>query len=313
MRCGAIIPFEKRVNKFCTQSCAASYNNNKRSVEGWKRSAESKLKTSQTIKSKPTKLLPCLKCGTLVTVASTTRKILCNNCRRTCKYKYEHTYKYTPKLKDVNKRAAHYIFTYPGLCKLIGVCIDDVCESNISDVFSRICNKLKSMYLDEQMSVGYIHKQINVKINAINNILRYDCKIKFRTNQEANKLSILYARKPIIENPYIHHQRGWLQAWNGKNVYYRSSYEKEYIEQLNNQHVDFDTEAIRILYFDTKKNRQRVAIPDIYISSTNTLVEIKSNYTLDLQNMKDKFTAYNDAGYNCKLILEHKEVDINKL
>jgi len=74
IQCGAIIPFEKRINKFCTQSCAASYNNNKRS-------AESKLKTSQTLKSKPTKLLPCLKCGTLVTVASTTRKILCNNCR----------------------------------------------------------------------------------------------------------------------------------------------------------------------------------------------------------------------------------------
>lgn len=95
-------------------------------------------------------------------------------------------------------------------------------------------------------------------------------------------------------------------------MYYRSSYEKEYIEQLNNQHVDFDIEAIRILYFDTKKNKQRVAIPDIYIPSTNTLVEIKSNYTLDLQNMKDKFTAYKNAGYNCKLILEHKEVDINK-
>ena len=311
IRCGAIIPFKKRINKFCTQSCAASYNNNKRITEGWKRSTESKLKTSQTIKSKPTKLLPCIKCGTLVTVASTTRKILCNNCRHARKYKY--TYKYTPKFKDVNKRAAHYIFTYPNLCKLIGVCVDDVCESNIGDVFSKICNKLKSMYLDDQMSVGYIHKQINVNLNAINNILRYDCKIKFRTNQEANKLSILYARKPIIENPYIHHQRGWLRTWNGKNVYYRSSYEKEYIEQLNNQHVDFDTETIRILYFDTKKNRQRVAIPDIYISSTNTLVEIKSNYTLDLQNMKDKFTAYNNAGYKCKLILEHKEVDINTL
>ena len=204
IQCGAIIPFEKRINKFCTQSCAASYNNNKRSAEGWKRSAESKLKTSQTLKSKPTKLLPCLKCGTLVTVASTTRKILCNNC------------KYTPKYKDPNKHAKHYIYAYPDLCKLIDVCVDDVNESNIGDVFSRICNKLKSMYLDDQMSVGYIHKQINVKPNAISNILRYDCKIKFRTNQEANTLSILYARKPIIENPYIHHQRGWLQTWNGK-------------------------------------------------------------------------------------------------
>lgn len=35
--------------------------------------------------------------------------------------------------------------------------------------------------------------------------------------------------------------------------------------------------------------------------------------TIDIQNMKDKVKKYRELGYNFKLILEHKEVDINTL
>lgn len=70
---------------------------------------------------------------------------------------------------------------------------------------------------------------------------------------------------------------------------------------------------MRIQYFDTQKNKQRIAIPDFYLPETNTIVEIKSSWTLDIQNMKDKFIAYKKLGYNTKLIYEHKEVDINTI
>jgi predicted nuclease of restriction endonuclease-like RecB superfamily len=57
--------------------------------------------------------------------------------------------------------------------------------------------------------------------------------------------------------------------------------------------------------------KQRVAIPDFYLSESNTIVEIKSNWTYDEQNMKDKFKVYKEHGYNFKLILEGKEVDFS--
>ena len=38
------------------------------------------------------------------------------------------------------------------------------------------------------------------------------------------------------------------------------------------------------------------------------IVEIKSFWTLDEQNMKDKKKAYLDLGYNFKLICDHKEI-----
>lgn len=38
------------------------------------------------------------------------------------------------------------------------------------------------------------------------------------------------------------------------------------------------------------------------------MVEIKSNYTLNLQNMKDRFKQYKKKGYKVKLIVDHKEI-----
>ena len=66
-------------------------------------------------------------------------------------------------------------------------------------------------------------------------------------------------------------------------------------------------ENFRILYWDSRKLHQRIAIPDFYLPESNTIVEIKSSWTHDIQNMKDKFKSYKEHGYKCKLILDKKE------
>ena len=40
------------------------------------------------------------------------------------------------------------------------------------------------------------------------------------------------------------------------------------------------------------------------------IVEIKSSYTLELQNMKDKFKEYKKLGYKTKLIVDGNEMKI---
>ena len=47
------------------------------------------------------------------------------------------------------------------------------------------------------------------------------------------------------------------------------------------------------------------------VAAENMIVEIKSTFTYDEQNMKDKVKAYNEQGYNFKLILEHQEYFIS--
>lgn len=61
----------------------------------------------------------------------------------------------------------------PNLCKLIDVCIDDVNESNIGDVFSRICNKLKSMYLGDQISVIFYVMIVKLNLEQIKKQINY--------------------------------------------------------------------------------------------------------------------------------------------
>jgi len=98
-----------------------------------------------------------------------------------------------------------------------------------------------------------------------------------------------------------------------KRVYLRSSYELDFAKILDLQKIDYDVECLRIKYFDTLTNKYKCAIPDFFIPTTNEIFEIKSNWTLNLQNMKDKFLEYERLGYKPHLILEHKEVDVDLL
>ena len=59
-----------------------------------------------------------------------------------------------------------------------------------------------------------------------------------------------------------------------------------------------------------KRTQKHAPYQIFYIQEQNLIVEIKSSYTLDIQNMRDKFKAYKKLGYNCKY--DQKE-NVNKL
>ena len=82
------------------------------------------------------------------------------------------------------------------------------------------------------------------------------------------------------------------------------------LEKLDSSKTIYEVESIRLTYFNRSKNREAVAIPDFYIPSTNTIIEIKSDYTLDIDEMIDKFNAYISSGYSPILVLEKEEIDL---
>jgi hypothetical protein len=51
-------------------------------------------------------------------------------------------------------------------------------------------------------------------------------------------------------------------------------------------------------------------IVDIFIPCENLITEIKSSFTLNMQNMKDKVKAYKEKGYNFKLMLDKQDQTI---
>lgn len=132
--------------------------------------------------------------------------------------------------------------------------------------------------------------------------------IQLRTFAEADRLALETGRKcPSSRAVYSH---GRHMSWENKEIYYRSSYELEYAQQLDEQKVHYEVETKRIRYFDTVLQKERIAIPDFYLPETNELVEIKSSWTYNEQNMKDKFKAYRDSGYNPILILNKKQMPL---
>lgn len=78
------------------------------------------------------------------------------------------------------------------------------------------------------------------------------------------------------------------KSWFGETFCLRSSYEGDYAKQLDESQTKYFVEHLRIKYFHTKQNRYRIAIPDFYLPETNTIVEVKSTYWLDEEEMRDK-------------------------
>ena len=172
-------------------------------------------------------------------------------------------------------------------------------------------------YYDNMLSPKQIYEKYNCSeyINSdvtIKNII-INAGFKVRNLSEAvknaiqtNTLNVEY----LIPNPYKTERH---TTWEGKTFLLRSSYETDFANILDEQQTPYDVEALRIRYFDTQKQKERIAIPDFYLPETNTIIEVKSAWTFDQQNMIDKRSAYLKLGYNFKLWYEHEFVEIESI
>lgn len=123
-------------------------------------------------------------------------------------------------------------------------------------------------------------------------------------NFESGKLT------PHDNNKY---KSGWHTTWYGDNVYLRSSYEFNLAEELDAKKIYYTVESVRVKYFDSQKGYYRTAITDFYIPKDNTIIEVKSEFTLDVVNMLDKAKEYLNQGFNFILMLKDKKYDISYL
>lgn len=179
--------------------------------------------------------------------------------------------------------------------------------NQVHEEVNKIKNILYNLYWNEHKSSSEICKIYNYpNIGNLTAKLFTYLNIPSKTSKQATKENYLEGRIKVISCP--NYKQQWHTTWNGKEVYLHSSYELDYAKELDEQQIDYEVEYFRIKYWDSQRKDYRCAIPDFYIHSTNTIIEIKSEYTLDKQNMKDKMKAYLDLGYNFKLICDHKEI-----
>ena len=175
-----------------------------------------------------------------------------------------------------------------------GVPVEDVSET------------VRSFYYDRHYSVVEFWIRFRIPFWILQKIFRANS-IPFRDSVESQKVALEEGRKVVCVDK-VHFKTGHHTTWEGLDIYYRSSYELEYAQYLDRCKVPYRVENLRIRYFDTQKSKERVAIPDFYLPRTNEIVEIKSTWTYNKQEMNDKFEAYRNLGYIPKLILDRKDV-----
>ena len=155
------------------------------------------------------------------------------------------------------------------------------------------------LYINQQWAISTIASHF--KLSSAATIWR----LLIASNIIANQKSFTNTRMSKLTESKYH--RGYHDTWCGTRVFYRSSYELEYCYLLDKQQTIYEMESLRIPYWDSQLQKERIAIPDFYLKETNTIVEVKSFYTYNKQNMIDRLKQYQALGYNFKLFLDKKE------
>lgn len=200
----------------------------------------------------------------------------------------------------------HNIQQFRSLIKYFGFDKNKLGTCEAEQEFFRVREMLYDLYHRKHLSSNDISKQFCYpsSSNLTDKIFRY-LEIPVKNTSQATVENYLSGKlKPVLCPTY---KNEWHTTWDGKEVFLRSSYEIDYANELDKNKIEYQVEGLRIKYYNTTLKGYHCAIPDFYLPNTNTIVEIKSNWTLDIQEMKDKVKAYKEKGYNFILMLEHRD------
>lgn len=280
-------------NRFCSLKCVRSY-------------------ASKFDNKNEQKEAKCIKCGKSIYINKRASMLTCkcNDCNgkikkcKICGKTFIGTKNQkvcSDECKNISKQKKSLLY--------FGFNKNTIGSESVFKEYNKVKNTLNTLYWNENKSFDDIAKIFNYNKNPGNltKIFR-QLGIESRTFKESSINAFLTGKNNSYSKTQYY--SAWHTTWNNKEVFLRSSYELDYAKELDNKEIEYDVECLRINYFDTQKNEYRCAIPDFYIPSLNMIVEIKSNWTLDIQEMQDKMKAYKDLGYNFKLICDHKEMQI---
>lgn len=286
MKCGNEF-FEKYSKwsngNFCSKSCARSY--------------------SQSQMLSGIKISKCTICGKEIEVNKRSSGEKCDDCRS-----------YNKKRRC--NQCGQEICNKPNICAkgkffktlitYFGFNGNSIGTLNLYKEYDRIKCILENQYHDLKMSTLDLEKFYILPKNLNMYLILKQLGISTR-NWSAAASNAIITKKLSLPHKSNIYKCGWHTTWDNNKVFYRSSYELNYCEELDKKFIKYDVENIRIAYWDSQLCKYRIAIPDFYIPIENRIVEIKSKYTLDENNMKDKIIEYKKLGYNFTLLLEGKE------
>lgn len=201
-----------------------------------------------------------------------------------------------------------------------GFNIDSLGSDNVFNEYNLVKQKLEKEYYDNNLSPSDLKLKYNYP-KTHENITHILKELGIQTRNVSNSIinAILNGKLNLSKTEHeikLGFKQGWHNSWDGKQFFYRSDAELKYAELLDKCKIPYSVESLRILYYDTEKGRNRVAIPDFLLIDTNEIVEVKSKITFRKQNIIDKFKKYKELGYKPKMLLEgvfYNEEEIKKI
>ena len=301
--CGEVLPYEKRRNEFCNSSCSAKYGNHLRKRKKKIVPKTKKKKTINLTKKKKIKADSNIRRHNKLIDTKYKDFGLCHIDDFCCPI--------CGQLNCTNQFCKNHNFSQLiGLVRLVGFNPKTIGTINVFDEFSRVKDYIKHLYWDLNYSALELCSILGANNHAtILNILKY-MGIPRRSLSESQKVSILKGNSGLFGEDKSSFSGFYHMTWEGSKVYLRSSYELDFAKDLDKNKIRYLVEYLRVEYYDSFLNKDRIAIPDFYFPDSNEIVEIKSDFTLDIQEMLDKFDTYKKLGYTPRLILEHKEIDL---
>lgn len=263
---------------FCSHSCSAKHSN---ATRDFKLSEEQKHKISSTLKERYFKINGHYKEPKKCKVCGQEHCLYPQICKSSFIYK-----------KSNNMKNIGFDFSTFG-------------SFDIYDEYYRMQYELYHLYYIEEYSLIDIKNLFNIPSYRTITLLYKFFNIPTRTISDS--LYIGYKNNRVNAGSSKNYKSGYHISWENKQFFYRSSYELDYMLELDSKQISYDYESLRIPYYDTISLKERIAIPDFYLPDTNTIVEVKSNYTYNKQNMIDKSNVYKSLGYNFILLLEHRQ------
>jgi hypothetical protein len=277
--------------RFCSKECARSYSTkNKRSEINEKVSKRLKGKTYNTKSNK-------------IKFHNTKQNTIKDHNERWYKIKKCNFCKCTI---DNNKKSnscdgCKYWIKNVILFKKMGTFVDGI---PLEEINKKTLNILYDLYFNKMYSVLHLKEYYDLRENTTYNYFKKNG-IHLRTLSKAASNAYNEGRRlPQSTQSYKH---GWHTTWDGKQVYYRSSYELRYAKELDEKQIPYEMEFKRFLYWNSEKERWATAIPDFYLPLENKIVEIKSDHSLNKVEMQDKEVEYRNQGYNFELIVMEYE------
>lgn len=273
--------YRKLPARFCSRQCANKYS-------------------SSRLDQNKKKLIKCKVCHKTKEVnIHTSNNFICNDCRNLRKKEF---YRYPENcILGRFERSQAFIRKSNNL-KNLGFNFEGIFEEE----FFKIRNLLYKVYYEDKRSFNEIEEMFNFhSINTPLSMLKLVGFEKRRGLKEAVINSYITGRStltsPDRNYKYAH---GWIETKFGK-VYYRSNYELALINILVEKNLEFSLNQFSINYISSKDNLLHKAYPDFKIDRLNLIIETKSAFNYNEQDIIDRYKEIKKLGYDF-IILEVK-------